>query len=161
MPARHGRYPPSSFPCPGRPPSGIVADVEALVPFLMFCGDVHGKAEEAVTWYCSVFDDARVVGLDRYGPGESDPEGTVRLARFEIGGHPVMAIDSAASHQFTFTPAVSLWVECSSAEEIARVAGELSDGGSMLMPLDDYGFSKQFCWVADRYGVTWQLNLSR
>ena len=152
---------PGDFPCPARPPSGIVAVVEALVPFLMFCGDVHGKAEEAVTWYCSVFDDARVVGLDRYGPGESDPEGTVRLARFEIGGHPVMAIDSAAPHQFTFTPAVSLWVECSSPEEIARVAAELSDGGSMLMPLDDYGFSKQFCWVADRYGVTWQLNLSR
>jgi len=85
----------------------------------------------------------------------------VRTAVFEIGGHRMMAIDSAAAHQFTFTPAISLWVECSSPEEIERVSTALADGGSMLMPLGDYGFSKQFCWGADRYGVTWQLNLAQ
>ena len=153
--------PPSTGACPTRPGSGIVGIVEALVPFLMFCGDVHGRAEEAVGWYCSIFDDARVVSMDRYGPGEHDPEGTVRTAVFEIGGHQMMAIDSAAAHQVTCTPAISLWVECSSSEEIERVSAALGEGGNMLMPLGDYGFSKQFCWVADRYGVTWQLNLSR
>jgi predicted 3-demethylubiquinone-9 3-methyltransferase (glyoxalase superfamily) len=126
----------------------------------MFCGDQHGKAEEAVTWYCSIFDGSRVVGIDRYGPEGPDPEGTVRTARFELAGHPMMAIDSAAPHAFTFTPAISLWVECSSADELDRAAGSLSDGGQMLMPIGDYGFSARFCWVADRYGVTWQLNLA-
>ena len=128
------------------------------IPFLMFCGGQEGKAEEAVNWYCSLFDDSRVVNIDRYGPGEHEPEGFVRVATFELGGSRIMAIDSSGPHQFTFTPAISLWMECSSQEEIERLAGSLSERGQFLMPLDNYGFSPQFCWVADRYGVTWQLN---
>jgi len=131
-----------------------------LIPFLMFCGDVQGKAEEAIEWYCSIFDDAKVLRIDRYGPDEGQPEGAVRTAAFQIGGHTVMAIDSAGPHDFTFTPAMSLWIECSSVEEIDRVAAALAEGGAVLMPLDSYGFSARFCWVADRYGVSWQLNLA-
>ncbi|HZU78845.1 MAG TPA: VOC family protein [Acidimicrobiales bacterium] len=131
-----------------------------LTPFLMFCGDQHGKAEEAIERYCSIFQHSRVVRLDRYGPGDGEPAGTLRFGVFEIGGYPIRAIDSAAPHRFGFTPAISLWVECSSDEEIERAAAALADGGAMLMPLDSYGFSPKFCWVADRYGVTWQLNLS-
>jgi predicted 3-demethylubiquinone-9 3-methyltransferase (glyoxalase superfamily) len=134
--------------------------VRDLVPFLMFCGDQHGRAEEAIGFYCSVFPDSRVVALTRYGAGEDQPEGTVEVASFELGGRPVMAIDSAAPHQFTFTPAISMYVECTSDEEIEGLSTALLDGGSALMPLGDYGFSKRFCWVADRYGVTWQLNLA-
>jgi predicted 3-demethylubiquinone-9 3-methyltransferase (glyoxalase superfamily) len=134
--------------------------MRALNPFLMFCGDQQGKAEEAIDWYCSIFPESRVLSIDRYGPGESEPEGTVRLARFEVGGSLLMAIDSAFPHAFTFTPAISLWVECSSSEEIERIAGNLGEGGAALMPLGSYGFSRTFCWIADRYGVTWQLNLA-
>ena len=50
-------------------------------------------------------------------------------------------------------------MECSSAAEIDKIAARLGEGGTELMPLGDYGFSERFCWVADRYGVTWQLNL--
>lgn len=134
--------------------------MQALVPFLMFCGDQRGKAEEAITWYCSLFPHSRVVSIDRYGPGDDQPEGTVRLASFEVGGQPMKAIDSAAPHAFTFTPAISFFVECSTSPEIDRLSSELGEGGAMLMPLGDYGFSKRFCWVADRYGVSWQLNLA-
>ena len=126
----------------------------------MFCGDQHGKAEEAIDFYCSVFENSRVVGIDRYGVDDMGPEGTVRVATFELGGNQVMAIDSAAPHEFTFTPAISMWIECSSTEEIDRVAGALAEGGQFLMPLDSYGFSPRFCWVEDRYGVSWQLNLA-
>lgn len=132
-----------------------------LVPFLMFCGDQHGKAEEAITFYCGIFPDSRVVRIDRYGPDEDQPAGTVRVASFELGGRPLRAIDSAAPHGFTFTPAISMFVECSTADEIERLSAGLLEGGVALMPLGDYGFSERFCWVADRYGVTWQLNLSR
>lgn len=131
-----------------------------LVPFLMFCGNQQGKAEEAVTFYCSIFPDSRVVHLDRYGPEEGQPEGTVRVAVFELAGKPIRAIDSAGAHDFTFTPAISIYVDCSSANEIERLAAALTDGGSTLMPLGDYGFSERYCWIADRYGVTWQLNWS-
>src|SRR5206468_4180907 len=54
-----------------------ICAVRALTPFLMFCGDQHGKAEEAIRWYCSIFDDSRVVSIDHYGPGDAEPEGTV------------------------------------------------------------------------------------
>lgn len=135
--------------------------MRALTPFLMFCGDQHGKAEEAIRRYCSIFDDSRVLHIDRYGPDDNGPEGTVRVATFEIGGNAMMAIDSAAPHAFTFTPAISLWIECSSPEELERLSTSLGEGGAMLMPPGDYGFSQRFCWVADRYGVTWQLNVAR
>jgi predicted 3-demethylubiquinone-9 3-methyltransferase (glyoxalase superfamily) len=126
----------------------------------MFCGEQHGKAEEAIRWYCSIFDQSRVVEISYYAPDDAEPEGTVRTAVFELGGHRLMAIDSAAPHAFTFTPAISIWVDCSTREEIDRLAASLSHDGAMLMPLDDYGFSTAFAWVADRYGVTWQLNFA-
>ena len=65
----------------------------------MFCGTQHGKAEEAIRWHCSILEDSRIVKIDRYGPGEAEPEGSVRVAEFEIGGHPVKAIDSAGHLQ--------------------------------------------------------------
>jgi predicted 3-demethylubiquinone-9 3-methyltransferase (glyoxalase superfamily) len=133
--------------------------MRSLAPFLMFCGEQHGKAEEAVMWYCSVFDSSRVVAIDRYDAGDNEPAGTVRLAVVELGGHTVMAIDSAAPHSFTFTPAISIWIDCSTDDEIKRLSASLGDGGQALMPLDNYGFSRQFTWIQDRYGVTWQLNL--
>jgi predicted 3-demethylubiquinone-9 3-methyltransferase (glyoxalase superfamily) len=126
----------------------------------MFCGPPHGKAEEAINWYCSIFPGSQIVAIDRYGPGQEQPEGTVRSATFQLGGKPVKAIDAAGPHAFSFTPAISMWVECSSAAELDRMAASLGEGGTQLMPLGDYGFSQRFGWVADRYGVTWQLNLA-
>ncbi len=68
--------------------------------------------------------------------------------------------DSAPPHAFGFTPAISLWVECSSREEMDNACASLVEGGSFLMPPDAYGFRTRFAWVADRYGVTWQLSLA-
>ena len=58
-----------------------------------------------------------------------------------------------------FTPSISFFVTCESHEEIARLAQALGDGGGVLMGLADYGFSRQFTWLNDRFGVSWQLNL--
>ena len=62
-------------------------------------------------------------------------------------------------HDFTFTPAMSLFVDCDNTEELERAFAALSEGGKVFMPLDDYGFSKRFGWCSDRFGVSWQLNL--
>jgi predicted 3-demethylubiquinone-9 3-methyltransferase (glyoxalase superfamily) len=82
------------------------------------------------------------------------------MAKFKINGREFMALDSHLDHQFTFTPSMSLYVECESASEIEDVFKALAEGGSELMPLDNYGFSQKFGWLNDRYGVSWQLNLS-
>ena len=124
-------------------------------PFLMF----EGQAEEAMNFYVSLVPGSRVIDLRRYGKGEAGAEGTVMLATFSIGGQTVMCIDSYVKHDFTFTPAFSFFVDCESEEELRRLASSLLEGGVALMELDNYGFSRMFTWVNDRYGVSWQLNL--
>jgi predicted 3-demethylubiquinone-9 3-methyltransferase (glyoxalase superfamily) len=70
-----------------------------------------------------------------------------------------MCTDSFVAHDFTFTPAFSFFVDCESESEIAHLCSALSEGGKQFMPLSSYRFSRQFAWVSDRFGVSWQLNL--
>ena len=70
-----------------------------------------------------------------------------------------MCTDSFVKHDFTFTPAFSFFVNCDSDAEIERLCSALSEDGKVFMPLNDYGFSRKFAWVGDRFGVSWQLYL--
>lgn len=70
-----------------------------------------------------------------------------------------MASENLMDHKFSFTPAISIYVTCESEDEINNLYQKLSDGGQVMMPIDDYGFSKKFGWTADKFGVSWQLNL--
>lgn len=124
-------------------------------PFLMF----EGNAEEAMNFYVSLIPDSEIIDIVRYGKGQPGKEGTVMKAAFSVGGQTVMCTDSIAKHDFTFTPSFSFFVACQSEDEVVRLSGALAEGGAVLMPLGDYGFSKRFAWVSDRYGVSWQLNL--
>jgi predicted 3-demethylubiquinone-9 3-methyltransferase (glyoxalase superfamily) len=128
-----------------------------IAPFLMFQG---GIAEQAITFYTSLFDDGRVEEISRYGPGGPGPEGTVMRARFSLAGQEFLCSDSFVTHGFSFTPSFSVWIETESEEELQRLFAAFADGGTQLMALDDYGFSRRFGWVNDRFGVSWQLNLS-
>ena len=125
--------------------------------FLMF---QNGDAEEAMTFYVSLFDDSKVVDVSRYGPGEQGAEGTVQHATFVLAGQEYMCIDSSVRHGFDFTPSISIWVACDTEEEIDRLYAALVEGGQALMGLGSYGFSTKFGWVNDRFGVSWQLNLA-
>lgn len=120
----------------------------------------QGQAEEAMNFYVSLIPGSEITKIVRYGPGQPGPEGSVMTATFSLAGQAVMCIDSPAKHAFTFTPSFSLFVDCASEEEIQRMATALADGGAVLMPLGNYGFSRQFAWVNDRYGVSWQLSLA-
>ncbi|RDW16143.1 hypothetical protein CWR48_18335 [Oceanobacillus arenosus] len=125
-------------------------------PFLMFEGD----AEEAMNLYTTVFDDAKIISITRYAANEAGEEGTVMQAVFSIKGQEFMCSDSNVKHDFTFTPSISMFVTCDTEEELDHVFEALSQEGQVYMPLDNYGFSKKFGWVGDKFGVTWQLNLA-
>ena len=67
-------------------------------------------------------------------------------------------IDSPIKHAFGFTPSISLFVECEDKTELDQAFAALSDGGAVLMPPGNYGFSVKFAWLNDRFGVSWQFN---
>lgn len=123
--------------------------------FLMFGGD----AEAAIDLYVSLIPNSRIVDITRYGKGEAGKEGTVMLAVFSLGGTEYRAIDSSIDHGFGFTPATSLFATCDSEAEVERLFAALSDGGQVMMPLGVYPFARKFAWVADRFGVSWQISL--
>jgi predicted 3-demethylubiquinone-9 3-methyltransferase (glyoxalase superfamily) len=121
---------------------------QRVVPSLMYVGDVAGKAEEAINFYTSLFDDSSVGDVLRYGKGEEpDREGTLKYAGFELIGQQLAAMDSAREHDFTFNEAISLMVSCDTQAEIDRYWDALS-----AVPE-----SEQCGWLKDRYGVSWQI----
>jgi len=124
-------------------------------PFLMF----EGRAEEALDFYVATIPDSRIEHIDRYGAGEPGPEGSVRLAQAVVARLPVLASDSFVRHAFTFTPSISFMLTCQDEEEVDRLAAALAEGGGVLMPPGNYGFSRKFAWVNDHFGVSWQVNL--
>jgi predicted 3-demethylubiquinone-9 3-methyltransferase (glyoxalase superfamily) len=125
-----------------------------ITPFLMF----EGCAEAAMNLYVATIPDSRIIETKRYGAGSPAPEGSVMTARFSLAGQTIMCSDSFVRHAFTFTPSMSLFVTCASEAEFDRIADALAHG-DYLMPKGNYGFSRNFTWFNDRFGVSWQLNL--
>jgi predicted 3-demethylubiquinone-9 3-methyltransferase (glyoxalase superfamily) len=130
------------------------APLQRIAPFLTF---QDGKAEEAIRLYVSLFKNSKVVNITRWGKEGPGSEGSVKHATVTIQGQELMASDSPVKHQWTFTPALSLYVTCESEKEIDELFKKLSADGQIFMPLDRYPFAEKFAWVSDRYGVSWQL----
>lgn len=129
--------------------------------FLMFVGEQCGKAEEAMKLYTSLIPNSEIKNIVKWNEGEPmSVAGQVKTALFTLAGTEYMASENTVPHPFTFTPAISIFIECTSEDELRRIHKELSKNGKELMPVDNYGFSKLFTWIEDRYGVTWQLNLA-
>jgi predicted 3-demethylubiquinone-9 3-methyltransferase (glyoxalase superfamily) len=115
--------------------------VQKITPFLWF----DGNAEEAVNFYVSVFKNSKVVRVTRYGDSGPGPKGTVMSATFQLEGHEFFALNGGP--QFTFTPAISFFVNCETQDEVDDLWEKLSAGGD-----------KQRCgWLKDKYGVSWQI----
>lgn len=116
-------------------------------PTLLFTGDQHGKAEQAVHFYTSVFKPASIDGILKYSSDEGDVEGTVKHAQFRLGNNVLMAMDSSLPHAFSFNEAISFVVECNTQEEIDYYWHKLTEGGQEGM-----------CgWLKDPFGVSWQI----
>jgi len=130
--------------------------MQKIVNFLMFTGE----AEEAMNFYMSLFPSSKIISISRYGAEGPGAEGTVMHAAFLLNDQQFMCIDSYVKHAFDFTPSMSLYVNCESDAEIESLFKSLTEGGAVLMPLGEYPFSKKYAWISDRFGVSWQLNLS-
>lgn len=128
----------------------------SMTPFLMF----EGRAEEALAFYTSLVPRSQIDEVIHFPPGGPGAVGSVMKGTATIAGQRVKFFDSPVPHAFTFTPAISLFVECESEAQLRELAAALADGGAELMPLGNYGFSQLFAWVNDRFGVSWQLNLA-
>ena len=109
------------------------------------CFWFDGNAEEAVTFYTSLFAASRIVAVSHYGEGAPMPAGAVMTMTFELQGRPFMAINGGP--QFQFSPAISMMVNCESQHEIDELWDELSQGGE----------PQQCGWLRDRFGVSWQI----
>lgn len=112
-----------------------------ITPFLWF----DGKAEEATNFYTSIFKNSKIVSLMRYGEAGPGPKGTVMSATFQLDGQAFMALNGGP--MFTFSPAISFFVNCETQQEVDELWEKLSEGGE-----------KQRCgWLKDKYGVSWQI----
>jgi predicted 3-demethylubiquinone-9 3-methyltransferase (glyoxalase superfamily) len=115
--------------------------MQKITPFLWF----DGQAEEAMNFYVSVFKNSKVVRVSRYGDAGPGPKGTVMSATFQLDGQDFFALNGGP--QFTFSPAISFFVNCETQQEVDELWEKLSAGGE-----------KNRCgWLTDRYGLSWQI----
>jgi len=115
--------------------------MQKITPFLWF----DGKAEEAANFYTSIFKSSKMKNVVRYGEAGPGPKGTVMSATFELEGQDFIALNGGP--HFTFSPAISFFVNCETQQEVDDLWEKLSKGGE-----------KQQCgWLRDKYGVSWQI----
>jgi predicted 3-demethylubiquinone-9 3-methyltransferase (glyoxalase superfamily) len=115
--------------------------MQKITPFLWF----DGKAEDAMNFYISVFKNSKVVRVTRYGEGGPGPKGTIMSATFQLDGQDFFALNGGP--QFTFSPAISFFVNRETQQEVDELWEKLSEGGK-----------KERCgWLKDKYGLSWQI----
>jgi predicted 3-demethylubiquinone-9 3-methyltransferase (glyoxalase superfamily) len=116
--------------------------MQKITTFLWF----DNQAEEAATHYTSIFDNSRIVNVQRYGPAGPGEPGTVMTVTFELAGQQFIALNGGP--EFTFTEAVSLSVDCATQDEVDELWAKLTDGGE----------EGPCGWLKDKYGLSWQIN---
>lgn len=118
------------------------------------------EAEEAANYYVSIFKNAKITNISRAPEGGRIPGGSVLSVNFSIGNHDMATLNGNNGY-CTFTPAHSFMVDCETEEEINTLWEELSGNERIMMPLGAYPFAEKFGWCADKFGVSWQLNLTK
>ena len=120
-----------------------MSTIQKITPNLWF----DGQAEEAARFYVSIFRDAEVRRVSRYGPNAPMPEGTALTVEFTLEAQTFTALNGGP--QFAFTPAISFLVTCETQDEVDHYWDRLSEGGDP---------QAQMCgWLKDKYGVSWQI----
>jgi predicted 3-demethylubiquinone-9 3-methyltransferase (glyoxalase superfamily) len=115
--------------------------MQKITPFLWF----DGNAEEAANFYISIFKNSKMGKISRYGDAGPGPKGSVMSVTFQIEGQDFFALNGGP--QFKFTPAISLFVNCETQQEVDELWEKLSAGGRT----DRCG------WLQDKFGLSWQI----
>lgn len=115
--------------------------MQRITPFLWF----DDKAEEAMNFYTSIFEDSQIVSVTQYGEAGPAAKGTVMSATFRLNGQEFIALNGGP--RFTFTEAISLFVTCETQQEVDELWEKLSEGGE----------TQQCGWLKDKYGLSWQI----
>lgn len=119
----------------------------SVSPFLLFVGPQHARAKEALEHYTSIFNGSTIDNITYFGTGEMGQEGTVKHGACTIMGTKLMVMDSNAPHAFNFNEAQSLFVNCTTQDEVDYYWSKLGDGGTY----------SRCGWLADKFGVWWQI----
>lgn len=127
-----------------------------IATFLTF---QDNNAENAMNFYVELFDNSKIINIQRWGKEMPVEEGKIMHATFDLNGNLFMCSDSPPIHEWGFTPAVSNYMDCENEKELESLFSKLSENGKVMMPLNNYGFSQKFGFVEDQFGVSWQLNL--
>jgi predicted 3-demethylubiquinone-9 3-methyltransferase (glyoxalase superfamily) len=114
---------------------------QKITPFLWF----DDQAEEATTFYVSIFKNSEVLSINRYGEAGPGGEGTVMTTTFRLDGQEFMALNGGP--HFHFTEAISFFIDCDSQAEVDELWEKLSAGGE----------TSQGGWLKDKYGLSWQV----
>jgi len=115
--------------------------MQKITPFLWF----NDQAEEATKFYTSIFKNSKIGTVRRFGEAGPGPKGSVMTASFQLEGEEFIALNGGPL--FSFTPAISFFVNCETQEEVDHFWEKLSAGGV-----------KERCgWLKDKYGVSWQI----
>ena len=104
-----------------------------------------GNAEDAITFYTSVFKNSKVLTVTRSGDAGPGPKGSVLVATFQLEGQEFMALNGGP--QYKFTPAISLYVDCETQQEVDELWKKLLQGGQEV----------QCGWLTDKFGMSWQI----
>lgn len=128
-------------------------------PIRTFLTFQDNNAENAMNFYVDIFENSKIIDVQRWQKGAPGEEGKIMVATFNLNGSLYMCSDSPPIHDWDFSPAISNFVECKSESELETLFSKLSENGSVTMPLNNYGFSQKFGWVVDQFGISWQLNL--
>jgi len=115
--------------------------MQKITPFLWF----NGQAEEAMHFYVSIFKNSKVLSVTRYGDAGPGPKGSVMSATFQLEGQTFYALNGGP--QYTFTPAISLFVSCETQAEVDELWEKLLQGGR----------PNRCGWLQDKYGLSWQI----
>lgn len=106
----------------------------------------NSQSKETATFYCSLFSNSKIVA------------DTPMVTTFELAGELFMGLNGGPV--FQINPSISMFVNCASSEEVEMLNDKLTKGGSSLMALGEYPWSKKYAWVKDKFGLTWQLMLN-